>query len=251
LTDKDVVKEEVFLNCEYFQGFEKGYTCKVLNMDIRQENLDLSTFSGSHQSGKSDVDVQRILFKNGTMFYLPNGIGCIFKNLKDFTVDKNLKIKRLKRSNFQNLENLISLLFNGNDVVIINEDTLWDLPNLKEFELYYNKLKVLHERTFEQNSKLTDVHMKYNQLEFLPRNLFKNNLLLERVTFVANFLLRIDTEFSHLKNVQALFFYDNICIDAIYDRDNLFQTRNHYDILTDFQHMLRVNCSSLNPSMDE
>lgn len=129
-----------------------SYSCQVPGFDIRSEHLNVASLTAFHVPGKSDLDVQRIVFFNGTMVYLPDGIGRIFKNLKVFVVLADLNFTFVQRSNFKYLENLIHLHFYRNDIEIFDENTLWDLPNLEIFTLYKNKLRLIQEKAFEKNA---------------------------------------------------------------------------------------------------
>lgn len=184
-------------------------------MDIQSEHIKVSALNAFHVSGKSDQDVQRIVFFNGTMTYLPDGIGRIFKNLKVFVVLADLNLTFAQRSNFEHLERLIHLHIYRNDIETFAENTLFDLPNLEKFTLYKNKLKVIFGKTFEKNPRLREVDMRWNKLEVLPKDLFENNLLLEEAYFTGNLLNVIQTDFSKLRNLRSLYFNDNVCIDEV------------------------------------
>lgn len=119
-----------------------------------------------------------------------------------------------------------------------------NLPNLEIFNVHNNKLKALEENTFKKNAKLRKVLLNYNQLEFLPRNLFKHNLVLEKVKFYGNSIKIIHTDFSVLKNIWEISFYQNVCINALYDTNDPNEYLNRYRNLTDFQNLIRANCSS-------
>lgn len=176
------------LSCQY--GYSH-YTCYLHDLNLRNYNVDVTSFTGSHTYQKSDEDVEIIRFTNGTMFDLPAGIGKFFKSLTYLEINENLGTKFLKRSSLKNLENLAELWIFKNDVGTMDGDCLWDLPNLKVFCLTENNLKKMHARTFDYNLKLRDVHLPGNQFEELPENLFTNNVLLEYVNLLGNSLKSI------------------------------------------------------------
>lgn len=190
-------------------------------MNVQSEHLKIASVTAFHVPGKSDQDVQRIVFFNGTMVYLPDGIGRIFKNLKVFVVLADLNFTFVQRTTFKNLEKLIHLHFYRNDIETFDENTLFDLPNLELFTLYKNKLKLINENTFEKNTKLRVVDLRWNKLEVVPKNLFKNNWLLEEAYFTGNSLRLIMVDFSELRNIRTLYFNDNVCTDAA-SEGNLF-----------------------------
>lgn len=112
---------------------------------------------GPHVFVYTNKDVESIVFNNGTMFFLPFGIGKIFKNLKKLKINGELAMKRIRRSNLKNLVNLIELEIKGEDIETLEYDCLSDLPNLEVFELRYSKIQQLNERTFERNMKLKEI----------------------------------------------------------------------------------------------
>jgi len=195
---------------------------------------------GSHLPGKTAEDVEVIRFHNGKMRHIPDKIGHFFKNLKYFLVRSKLNLKILRRSNFENLLNLVDLEIGSNNIDTLNKDTLWDLPNLERFSFYDNELKMLHESTFENNLKLREVYLRSNNLEFLPRYLFKNNLFLQSVNFDNNLLSIVETSFSNIKSISLL---HNVCINALYDGKHCFESHNLKNI-TEFQNFLSLKCSS-------
>lgn len=228
------------------------YACVVHGLNIQRKNIGVASIIGSHASGETNQRVELIQFQNETMFYLLHGIGKFFRKLKSIYVGcsdlSTLGTKLIRRSNFQNMENLFELVIHKSDIDKLYEDTLWDLQNLERFQLD-GKLKVLYERTFEKNPKLREVYLASNKLEFLPRYLFKNNPLLDWVNFEDNSLKIIETNFTGLKNIKYIFLRNNVCIDALFNRTvNVDHETQFYRIrkVTDFQSLIWVNCSSAN-----
>lgn len=196
----------VVMKCDYdisdsTETTKSFYGCWLYDVDIQGNNVRAVTFTGSHLSEKTNDDIELLHFVNGTMFFLPNGIGYNFENVKHLIIgsdtDSNpnpnpLGTKRIRRSDFQNMENVVELSFVRNNIETINEDSLWDLSNLQIMQFVNNKLKVLSELTFIKNGNLKEIYMNGNQLNFLPANVFQNNLLLEVVDFRNNFLTTLD-----------------------------------------------------------
>ncbi len=187
---------------------------------------------GTHPSVARDNDpelivtlnnshVELIQFHNGTMFYLVDGIGIFFPKLKSFLVGYSdsdaLNTKLIKRSNFQNMENLFEIVIHRSQIEIIAEDLLWDLPNLERFQLD-GMLLDIPERLFENNAKLQEVYLASNALVSLPKNLFKFNLDLKWVNFSDNYLNYIYIDFLRLPNIQYVFLTGNRCIDKSFNK---------------------------------
>lgn len=208
-------------------------------MDVRSEYAEVA-FYGDVQTNEI---VEWIKFERGTMLYLPDGIGKYFKNVKYLDVKSGLNLKRLRRSNFKNFENLGKIHIFGNDIETLDDDIFWDLPNLNYLQLMDNHMKTIPERIFEKNTKLKYVHLQSNKLENLPENLFKNNSLLQWVEFNNNSLTSIKIDFIGLKNIKRIDFRNNVCIDSFYDAsENSIQNADAITDLEAFQSLIELKC---------
>jgi Leucine-rich repeat (LRR) protein len=184
--------------------------------------------------------VTEIWFWNGNLTYIPDNVGHLFPNLLKFWVSydtRNLGLKQLKRRNFKEMFNLHHLDVKFNDVEAVEEDTLFDLPELKYFRINNNMLKALHKQTFSRNLKLKEVKASTNQLKVLHRDLFIKNTVLEKIDFRDNKLTQIGSDFTKLTSLSLLDFHGNICIDKSLDDLNS---------LEDLQEILNVNCAQVN-----
>ncbi|KAG4070568.1 hypothetical protein HA402_011955 [Bradysia odoriphaga] len=163
--------------------------CTVWNANVTDDNYEVRSFTGQHLIGHRNENVTEIWFQNGTLEYIPYGIGKKFTALEEFVVgdsSNSIGLKRLQRSNFENMENLYSLNVMSNHIETVDDDTLRDLPNLQIFNIKDNLLKWLGRDTFETNTKLQQFLADFNQLEYLHQDLFKNNALLETVSLMDN-----------------------------------------------------------------
>lgn len=226
------------------------YACVVRDLNVRSKNLNTATFYGSLASGETYGKVEVIEFNNGTMLYLLDGMGTYFPNLKSIYIGRSdlpsLKTKLIKRSNLQNLMNVFEFVIHKSNIEIVDEDTLWDLPNLERFQLE-GKLRVLQDGIFEKNLKLREVYLAFNRLEFLPKYLFRNNLLLDWANFKGNSLKIIETDFSIFKNLRYIFLADNVCINENYNKtadENI--EFPEFRKITVFLQLISSNCSSAN-----
>lgn len=186
------------------------------NANAAVENLKVEAFFGDHLSGYGDQNVVTVWFWDGTVAYIPEGIGLYFRQLESLLVgydNKNLGLKEIKRSNFKDMKLLNLLQLHDNFVDHLDVDTFWDIPNLEIFELQNGKLKAIPETIFEKNTKLRRVRMNGNQISYLPKDLFKNNPLIAEVYFDGNKLRSISTDFTELKAISNVNFHGNACID--------------------------------------
>lgn len=207
--------ETDFLVCSLF-----SYKCSSWEVNVRNEDYEIEIFSGNHLPGYASQNVSQIWFWTGTLEYIPHGIGRKFPYLDVFRVgfhDRNLKLKLLKRSNFEDMPLLSYLDVGYNNLETIDEDTFRDLSHLQTLNINNNKLKTLQKNIFQRNLRLKSVNANSNDLEFLHDDLFKNNALLERATFKDNKLQMISTVFTHLNFIWEIDFHGNDCIDKAFD----------------------------------
>lgn len=226
------------------------------DLNVLSRSIVVDKLLGAHKTGRTNNNVQLIQFHNGSLFYLLDGIGTLFPNLASILVGyaddaDPLNTKLIRRSNFQNMKNLFEIVVHKSRIETVDEDLLWDLPNLERFHVE-GKIKELPERLFEVNTKLKEVYLASNALRFLPANLFRYNLDLDWVNFVDNSLTFILVDFMLLPNIRYIFLDGNVCIDKSFNRtvdDNELKAKG----VTDFHQVGRVlylqeiilsNCSS-------
>lgn len=235
------------------------YACVAYGLNVQNKNFGVDRLIGSHEFNENNDKVELIQFHNGTMFYLVDGIGRLFPNLKSFFVGYSdsdsdpLNTTLIRRSNFLNMENLFEIAIHKSDIAWIYEDLLWDLPNLERFQLDGILLEI-PERTFENNAKLKEVYLAANALVFLPKNLFKNNLDLKWVNLANNSLLFIQTDFRRLPNILYIFLAGNLCInqnfnktaEQVEDRSAVLNENNNSDQVGEVMQLQRLidsNCT--------
>lgn len=211
----------ITMNCVY--GYTKLmdstktlYSCRLYDIEIGGNNFETGSFNGLHLHDRYEKDVEGIHFVNGTMSHLPSGFGLFFVNIKSLIVGESVSVstslgtKVVRRSDLRNLRNLHDLSFFRNDIEILHEDALWDLPHLMSIEFSENKLKVLFDETFSKNIMLSIVDFHSNQLTFLPANLFRNNQMLLSVDFSNNLLTTFDEKIFELNGrLQIVIFNTN------------------------------------------
>lgn len=188
------------------------------------------------------------------------------KNLLVLNLELN-QLTTLPKHLFQNNLLLQVVSLDSNSLTAIDEDLFRTNINLKEVYLSNNKLeslaknlfetnllletvtfrnnsiKTIDKQIFKQNVNLKIVDLSLNKLEYLPSDLFQNNLLLESIQFSGNILRFFELDFTKLKNVMSIGFYNNICVNGGYSLTNRSYAY-HFKDLRQFQDVLIENCAA-------
>lgn len=214
--------------------YVKSYKCSIWDSNVTITNAEVSKFTGDNLNGYKLKDAIEFCFWSGKVRYIPDGIGRMLPLLEKFCVgypDRNMQLKLLKRSNFQDMELVYHLDVYQNDIEGVAEDTLYDLPNLKYFLIGSNKLRFFARQTFKKSFFLTHVNASSNRLEYLQEDLFENNALLEVVVMENNTLTTIGFDVKHFKFLQLADFRKNPCIDDLFNKtaesSNLAELQAH------------------------
>ncbi|CRK99764.1 CLUMA_CG013079, isoform A [Clunio marinus] len=137
-----------FGNLEIFLYGNVYYTCLIRSSSITKPNTIIRTINGKHLEGKSDKDVEAILFKGTTVNYFPQGLNKIFPNLKAVRIHKcGLKS--------------------------ITQRDLVGLENIERLRCGHNKITSLPDNLFRYMNKLIDISFHDNGLHFMSSEVLK------------------------------------------------------------------------------
>jgi Leucine-rich repeat (LRR) protein len=93
------------------------YRCTVRNHSVIIQRCEVLSFIGQHQEGKSNRDVETLIFQNTTIHYLPTGLHKIFPRLKELIVD-NCGLKEISSVTLFRLKHLEGLWIERNPLTI-------------------------------------------------------------------------------------------------------------------------------------
>ncbi|KAG4076581.1 hypothetical protein HA402_001868 [Bradysia odoriphaga] len=186
--------EKIKMICDFTYQDESYYGCIADAVNVQTDNIQIEFVTGYHMKNNSDQNVEYLTFLNGSLVYLPHGIGNFFPNLRTLQIGPGLGTKRVSRSYFRNMTNLDRLQFLENSIDTLEEDSLWDLENLETFQLTGNQIVELNEKFFQKNEKLQWILLNSNKLQTLPKHLLRRNSLLTDIDFQNNRLHLIDEE---------------------------------------------------------
>ncbi|CRK99762.1 CLUMA_CG013081, isoform A [Clunio marinus] len=140
------------LKCEfryfYLLGIGRKYTSTIDSSSITKPNTIIQTINGQHLDGKSDKDVEAILFIGTTVNYFPQGLNEIFPNLKAVYIGR-CGLKSITRRDLDGLE------------------------NIEVLRCYENKITSLPDNLFRNMNKLIDVSFSDNDLQCMSSDVLK------------------------------------------------------------------------------
>jgi len=141
------------MNCKFSYG-EEMYEAEATFRDIRHDNFKVNRILGNHLGQvHTNDDVHTIKIVNSTGEHFPFGIGDFFKNAKCFYIIAS-KVKCVKRKMFKNMKQFEKVVaLNNRKLTNVEENSLYDLPNLSELRLDYNAIKKLHKKLTAITSK--------------------------------------------------------------------------------------------------
>lgn len=139
------------INCEFGKGlctiYLNKYTCTVTSASICRPNSRVKSYSGVHQAGKGDDDVEAIKFENQVVEHFPRNLHKIFPQLESLFIS-NCGLKAISRRDLIGLENLSGLGIFGNQLTSLPSDLFADMPKLKNISFVGNKLGSVSSKMF-------------------------------------------------------------------------------------------------------
>lgn len=238
---------------EFPQEDNKFYTCRIIT-----ENSNPIGIEGSHETGKTDDDIQSLeIFNQNLKTFSP--IYCRkFKNIKSFStfsstdnydedsLENCSELKHLKIS-FTKTKSLPERLLHNNPKILtiemhwneklteIPEQFFWRQVDLVFLSLGNNGLEFLPRKVFSQNKKLEILNLEHNNLNTLNSMLFKNLNNLKKLNLNFNGIDELPADiFKHLSNLEELALWANPI------------TVLHSDSFGSHPHLKKININSNN-----
>lgn len=203
------------LPCDFTFDPKFGYTCRV---SYQYSNLfrdaEISSVTGEHlyegdkfHRGRSNADVDRLIFWNHQLNYLPGNITMHFKMLRTLQV-KNSGLKALTRSS--ELNALRRLYLGFNDIEEIPKTFFWSFCRLEILSLFDNKIVEIPKAAFRDLINLKRLSLNKNRLKSIDSQLFANCINLEVVDLDNNELTAINGDlFAGANQLRKLFVRNN------------------------------------------
>lgn len=135
------------IECE-FSVFQNYYRCLVTKASITEKSASIKNFSGIHQPGKSNKDVDYVEFSKAKVEHFPRKLEIFFPNLKSLKITK-CGLKEISREDLVGLEKLSDLNLNGNQIKLLPDDLFASMPKLKKIFFDNNRIEFASSKLIE------------------------------------------------------------------------------------------------------
>jgi BTB/POZ domain len=137
----------VFKDHEW-EGGQRLYTCFVNSASITEEGAKIISFKGNHVRGRRDEDVEAISFSDTTVECFPRDLIFFYPGLKAVEIN-NCGLKNITKKDLIGLENIEELTIDSNELTLLPDNLLSDMPKLKRISFYDNKLEFVNSEVLE------------------------------------------------------------------------------------------------------
>lgn len=165
------------------------YTCTFSGAVVNNEN-DILDFSGEHIGGRTNANVDRVVFINSQMQTIPSNVFDVFPRL--ITLEANgVGINRLNVGTLRNSNLLGEIYLNNNTISRLDNGVFRNAGNLRVLRINDNRLNFIGENVFRDLSALQNIQLNGNQLTEIPEKLFQNSASLRNIGLSENLISRI------------------------------------------------------------
>lgn len=212
--------EQIWITFQVVDG-RLQYACSAVGFETKSPNIKISAVIGSQTDDKTEEDVTTACFYQQSVLFPPIGLSKVFPTMKSLIITSS-SLKYLKRSDFQDLKEIVEIDFADNLIQDLQDDTFDDLVLLEMLLFQQNKLTRLPEGIFKNLLNLEYVVFLYNKIETLPEKLFRNNLNLRNIDFTENNLFNIAPNmFDDLPVIMSISFSLNQCLSENFEENEL------------------------------
>jgi hypothetical protein len=136
------------LHCKFDFIEASEYICAIRSNSAIIKRYEVVSFIGQHQEGKSNSDVETLIFQDTTIHYLPTGLHKIYPRLKRLIVD-NCGLKEMTPCNLFGLKHLECVWIEQNLLKMLPDDLFYHTKNLKSISFTDNELEFMSSRLLD------------------------------------------------------------------------------------------------------
>lgn len=181
------VSSTLCASCEYrfetWAVIERVYECKVNNLNVTKPHQEIALVHGRHSAGKNINSVKGLHIISQTCHYFPVKIGIDWDNLEGILIAYS-GLKKIFKSDMQNLTKLQVLLLPNNHLEVLEKDLFLHNTELRAIVMHQNRIKHVAHNILSplryltkiylyKNDCIDDVGLNPTQMEELRQDLIK------------------------------------------------------------------------------
>lgn len=210
-------------------------------MKITVDNLIFKTVTGKHLPGKDNSDIRWLAVSHppnekSNIKYIPSGISDVLPNIDGLFFPGAL-LTKLFRRNFKGMSTVEAIDLSNNFIDYIEEDTFYEVPNLKSLSIQENRLTTIPSKLFMHSTELKFILLRKNNIREFDGECLRNCLLLEEIYLKENLLTKIKINFSNFTEINTVDLENNVCVNA----SSSIHYKNSIS-LNDLQSLIDTNC---------
>lgn len=185
--------------------FGQLYECEVQNIlnIISVESARIESALGNHTTDQTNDDVQSFRAYNKSIQYFPDGLGKIFKNLKQIDIEYGY-LEELNAEDLKQFPQLVELYLWCNNIQVLENRVFAYTPNLEILILMQNKIIHIDDNVFDHLTKLTDLWLdgNYCSNKSVANSTEKVQLMIAelKVNCSSSELLKLRKEFKKIED---------------------------------------------------
>lgn len=164
------------IDCQYstltvFTAVNNAYVCQA--MPTEDGNPDITAVTGTHQAGKSELDVTMFIMGPGQylrVFKLPSNLATHFPNLKGI-IWQSSRLETIKAVDLKPFPNLVLVDFSWNMIHQIDGDVFKNNPKLIVISFNGNHIENIGKGLFNGLSQLQDFNFYGNPCMGIGQNM--------------------------------------------------------------------------------
>lgn len=201
--------------CNYILN-NLDYVCN-LNLKITAPDVLTVSISGTHEFGKSNIDLTSLIATNQIIRFVPQRLFVDVPNVKSVSITSS-QLLAVTTKSFIGLPRLEDLKLSNNDLSFVDNQVFALNPLLVNIDLSRNKIDTISKCSFGGLKNLRVLSLAGNLLKRLPSNLFRGNLNLQTVLLNDNKIARIPAMvFEPLSQLRFASLEGNVCINERFE----------------------------------
>lgn len=170
--------------------------------------------------------------------FIPIGISDVLPNIIRLFI-QFAKLTQLSRKSFRKMSKLRVISLTNNYIEHIDEDTFYEVPELKSLRINVNRLKSIPFNLLIHSVNLQYLVMNKNQIEELNSDIFRHCSLISSINLRDNALQKININLSNYSKLEEIYLENNHCINSSY-------TSGGGNTLQEIQDEIITNCWTWN-----